>query len=70
MVFITPSISCNKLVRFAGAREEGVGGGSISNLKGGGVLDEIGGRSDTDLGVWNIAEWKTIGTSSSSPESS
>jgi len=70
MVFITPSTACNKIVRLAGARDEGVGGGSISNLKGGGVLDEIGGGSDTDLGNWNIAELRTRGTSSSSAESS
>lgn len=66
-----PSTSCNKFVRFAGAAKYGVGGGSISKLKGGGVLgcSRVAEAYGIFVGVWISGEWNIIGISASSSSS-
>jgi hypothetical protein len=70
-VFIIPSTSCNKFVRFASAAKYRVGGGSISKLKGGSVLGcgRVAGAYDIFVGVWISGEWNIIGISAPSSSS-
>lgn len=70
MVFMISSTSCSKPVRFAGASEEGVGGGSMLKLNGGGVIGCRGIAYNVFVGVSWMGDLKTMGNSSSSSESS